>query len=488
MKNTPQTHQGRAMAVAGWRWRRTAGASALASAISLASAPGWAEDAQAVKSRRNVPVPPAVTAPAPALPAASAAPKLEAGARPADYIVAVVNSQIITAAELTRRQAQLASTPEGAGLNDGQRINLALNQLVDDRLMLSRAAETGLMPDAQDLDQAEKSVAEQNRITLKQLRDQLARDGQSEEDFRAGLTLQMVRQRLMDREVTPKVQVTDRQISEFIVQQKRQQAQAGGGVQEINVAQMFFPVPAAASDQEVRDARDQAARALAQVKGGEDFAAVARRVSQDSNRDRGGEIGLLPVSQYPKLFADAVASLKPGDVAPELLRSPEGFHVLRLIDRRDGQTFTVTQTRSRHILIPAPSEAARAKAIAQLQQIRKDILAGKITFAAAAQRWSQDGSKAQGGELGWTSPGQFVPEFEKAENALKPGEISEPVVSRFGVHLIQVEERRQAVVDDATLRTEAAKTLREREREIVWRRWLDDLRSRAYIDLRQAPR
>jgi peptidyl-prolyl cis-trans isomerase SurA len=256
---------------------------------------------------------------------------------------------------------------------------------------------------------------------------------------------------------------------------------------QINVAQILVTVPEGAAEGVVAERRGRAEAALKRVRGGEDFAAVARELSEDSNRSQGGEMGLRPVDRLPDLFARAVQGLKPGEVAPELIRSGAGFHVLKLVDRREAGEFTVDQSRVRHILLRPSAELSAEAAARRLLQFKRDILSRARTFEQLARENSEDASAAQGGDLGWTAPGSFVPEFEQAMAALPVGGISDPVTTRFGVHLIQVIDRRQTTLDIRQLREQARNILREQKFETAFAEWMRDLRGRAYIEYREPP-
>jgi peptidyl-prolyl cis-trans isomerase SurA len=246
-------------------------------------------------------------------------------------------------------------------------------------------------------------------------------------------------------------------------------------------------VPEGAAEGVVAERRGRADAALKRVRGGEEFAAVAREVSEDSNRSQGGEIGLRPLDRLPDLFARAVQGLKAGEIAPELIRSGAGFHVLKVVDRRESAAFTVDQSRARHILLRPSAELSAEAAARRLQQFKRDIVSRTRTFEQLARENSEDASAAQGGDLGWTAPGSFVPEFEEVMTALPIGGISDPVTTRFGLHLIQVIDRRQTTIDIRQLREQARNILREQKFEAAFAEWLRDLRGRAYIEYREPP-
>jgi peptidyl-prolyl cis-trans isomerase SurA len=223
------------------------------------------------------------------------------------------------------------------------------------------------------------------------------------------------------------------------------------------------------------------------VRAGEPFEAVARQVSEDAQREQGGEIGARPASRLPDLFVEATRALKPGEITPALVRSGAAFHVLKVLSRGDVGPAQVTQTRARHILLRTSSRLTAEAAQARLADYRRQIESGARTFEDMAREFSEDGSAAQGGDLGWASPGTMVPEFEEAMNALPLGGLSQPVVSRFGVHLIQVMQRRDVAVDPRQLREQARNALREQRFDDAYAEWARDLRGRAYVEMREPP-
>ena len=418
--------------------------------------------------------------------AAAAAAARTTPLRPGDYIAAVVNQESVTAYEVSQR---LARAREEAKRNnqqvppDADLHRQVLESLIEDRALLSHARDSGVRVDEADLDRAVANVAAQNQITLAQLRAQLAREGIELPRFRANIRDQMLIERVREREVAQRIRLTDAEIDEFI---EKQRGAAAAEVQ-YNIAQVLVTVPEKASDSVVAERQARAANALARIRGGAAFAAVAKEISEDANKDTGGEIGLKPADRLPDVFLEVVRPLANGDVAPALLRSGAGFHVLKLIERSDGSAFRVTQTRARHILLrPSPQLSAQA-AQARLADFKRQIESGARRFEDLAREHSVDGSAPAGGDLGWAGPGQFVPEFEETMNALAAGGLSAPVVSRFGVHLIQVVERRTVALDTKQLREQARTALRERKFETAYAEWVREVRDRAYVEFREAP-
>jgi peptidyl-prolyl cis-trans isomerase SurA len=406
-------------------------------------------------------------------------------AQNADYIVAVVNQELVTAAEVQQRlarvraEAQQSRTPLPPPAVLRQQV---VDVLIDERVLVTNARENGPKIDEAELDRAVTNVALQNQLTLPQLRERLRREGLDYAKFRATIRDQMMVERVREREVASRIKVSDAEIDALLEQRRSSGANA-----QINIAQILVQVPENAPQTVLGERRERAQVALRRVRGGEDFAAVAREVSQDGNRNSGGEIGLRPAERLPDVFVKAVASLKPGEVAPELLRSGAGFHILKLIERKDEGALGVQQVRARHILLRTSASVSNEAAGRRLVQFRRDILSGAKTFEQLARENSEDSSAAQGGDLGWSTAGSYVPEFEEALAALDIGGISEPVVTRFGVHLIQVVDRRQVTLDARQQREQARNILREQKFEEAYAEWLRDLRGRAYIEMREPP-
>jgi peptidyl-prolyl cis-trans isomerase SurA len=286
-----------------------------------------------------------------------------------------------------------------------------------------------------------------------------------------------------EREVTNRIKISEADIDELVA--KRLKA-AGGGT-ELDIAQILVSVPEDATPAVVAERRARAEAAQRRVLAGEDFATVAREVSEDSNRAQGGDIGMRPADRLPDSFVRVAERLKPGEIAPELVKSGSGFHVLKLVDRKESGALTVDQSRVRHILLRPSAELTPEAAARRLLEFKREILAGTKTFEQLARANSEDASAQRGGDLGWTSPGSFVPEFEQAVDALPVGGISDPVTTRFGLHLVQVVDRRKVTLDVRQLREQARNILREQKFEQAFAEWLRDLRSRSYIELRDPP-
>jgi peptidyl-prolyl cis-trans isomerase SurA len=409
-----------------------------------------------------------------------------AAAQGGDYIVAVVNQEVVTASELQQRLARIrddaarnrSTLPPAPALR-----KQVLDALIDERVMVTAARDTGTRIDDAELDRAVLNVATQNQLTLPQLRERLRQEGVVYAKFRDNIRDQLIVERVREREVVSLIKISDAEIDAMV---EKRRAAAGTNAQ-VDVAQILITVPDGASDATVAERKARADAAFRRVRGGEDFATVAREVSEDANHAQGGDVGLRPVDRLPDLFVSTVQGLKPGEIAPAVVRSGAGFHILKLVDRQAAGTITVEQSRARHILLRPSPELSPEAAARRLLQFKRDILSGAKTFEQLARANSEDGSAPQGGDLGWQAPGAFVPEFEEAVAALPVGGISDPVTTRFGIHLIQVVDRRQTTLDTKQLREQARNILREQKFEAAFSEWLRDLRGRAYIELRDPP-
>jgi len=405
--------------------------------------------------------------------------------QPGDYIAAVVNQDVVAASEVIQRTEKLRQEarqrgevmPETAGLR-----KQALEALIEDRVLVTYARENGNKIDEAELDRVVANVAAQNKLTLEQLRERLKSDGTDYKSFRENLRDQMMTERVREREVQGRIKITDAEIDAYL-DKKRAALEQGG---QINLAQVLIPVPEGAPEAVIAERRARAEAALARIKGGEDFAKVAREISEDSNKARGGEIGMRPADRLPDVFVNAVAGLKTGQVAPELLRSGAGFHILKVVQRQGAASLTQSQqTHARHVLLRVSPQLTAEVAARRLAEFKRQIEAGQAKFEDIAKANSEDGSAPEGGDLGWMGAGGFVPEFEEAMNALPLGGISPPVVSRFGVHLIQVLERRNVELEMKQLREQARSALREQKYDEAYQEWVKDLRNKAFVEVRE---
>jgi peptidyl-prolyl cis-trans isomerase SurA len=377
-------------------------------------------------------------------------------------------------------QQQGAALPSRAELT-----RVVLERLISEKAQLQFAREVGIRVSDALVDQAEQNFARQNDMEVAEMRRRLPAEGIDPAAFREDLRNQLLLQRLREREVEQRVKITDQEVEQFM----KEQAATAEGPLELNLGHILVAVPENASEAQVREARAKAERVLERARAGEDFAALARESSDAPGAaESGGLMGLRGADRYPTLFVEAVQALPQGGVS-NVLRSGAGFHVLKVVDKRRGGLpgATVTQSRSRHILLRPGPQLTEAAARERLADFRRRIAAGQADFAQLAREHSQDASAARGGELGWSSPGMFVPEFEDVLNRLSPGQIAEPLVSRFGVHLVQLLERRTATLSPREQRDVARNLLREKKLDEAYDRWAQEVRGRAFVDLREPP-
>lgn len=426
--------------------------------------------------------------------AASSAAPAAAGIRQADYIVAVVNSEPVTNHEVTVRVERIAAQMAQQGAAVPPRAALVrevLERTIVEKAQLQAAHEVGIKVDTLAVKQAEQAVARQNGITLDALYQRLQADSISPERFREELRNQLTLQRLREREVDARVRVSELDIDQYLQEQQAAgatgAAPAAAATVSIELGQVLVPVPENSSPAEVAALQARAQSVADKARAGEDFAVLARDYSSAPESAQGGSLGLRSAERYPELFTEATVALPVGAVAGPL-RSGAGFHVLKVLAKsQGGPTVMAVQNHARHILLVPGAKLTETAAAQRLAAYRQRILAGQADFAALAREVSKDGSAQQGGDLGWATPGRYVPEFEAALAQLQPGEISEPLVSRFGVHLIQLLERRQVQLSQREQRDAVRDTVREQKIDKAYDTWLQELRARAYVEYRDAP-
>jgi peptidyl-prolyl cis-trans isomerase SurA len=373
-----------------------------------------------------------------------------------------------------RQLAQQGTQPPARQVLERQ----LLERTINDRVQMQHARDTGTRVDDAELDRAMLKIAEQNKMTVAELRTVLAKDNVPYDKFREDIRSEITLSRLREREVAQKIVVTESEVDNFIQSQMAQP-----GRDEFNVSHILVSVPEKATPEQIQERRVRAEQALAQIKGGADFRQVAAAVSDGPEALQGGLLGWRESSRLPALFLDALRPMQAGQLS-ELLRSSNGFHILRLNERRGGAApVVVQQTRARHILIKTNELVSETEARNRILAL-KERLDNKADFAELARSRSEDTSASRGGELNWLSPGDTVPEFERAMDALKPGEISPPVRSPFGWHLIQVIERRNQDMTKEGQRLNARQTLRERKTDEAYQEWVRQLRDRAYVEQR----
>jgi peptidyl-prolyl cis-trans isomerase SurA len=409
-----------------------------------------------------------------------------AAAPSVDFIVAVVDASPITNHDVRQRALELQAQARQQG-NTLERtpalLKDALEKLINERALLQLAESQGVVIDAVTLNQALERVAAQNQMSLDAWRKKLATEGTNVQRWQQNIKDQLTLQRLTERNVPPRIRTSDAEIDAVI--SERMQARANTNP-NIELAHILIATPERASFSELSQLQARAQGVLQRLQSGESFASLAKEFSNSAEREQGGLMGLRPMDRYPTLFAETAEKLSVGELSP-VLRSGAGFHILKLVSKQNSQTMTVTETRARHILLRPGGQLSQNAARAQLLDFKRQLDAGRADFAKLARDHSQDGSADSGGELGWVAPGVFVPEFEEVMNKLPINQISEPVISRFGVHLIQVLARREAPISERELRETARTWVRQRKFDETYDTWVQEVRGRAYIEYRDPP-
>lgn len=406
----------------------------------------------------------------------------------ADYIVAIVNSEPITYREVIRQLVRLEQqlSRQGAALPGREEMaRQVLEKLIDDRVLVHEAKEAGIKIDAATLDEAVLDVAKQNNLTVAQLYKQLESEGVDKDRFRQDIREEMLVNRLRERDFEARIRISDNEIEERI---REEHSQSTDAQMEINLAQILIGVPEQASPTLVQQLREKAESIRASLSSGADFDKLCRENSTAPDKDAGGVMGLRLTNRYPEAFVEATASLPTGGIS-SVIQTGAGFHILRLIEKKQAglPSMSVLQTSTRHILLLAQPPKSSDEIIKEMASIRSSILNGDLKFEEAARKFSADASATTGGDLGWTSPGQFVPEFESVMNRLPQGSISEPFVSRYGVHIVQVLGRRKQTVSQAEYKNMVRQALKEKQIQERMPLWVRDLRANAYIEYRQPP-
>ena len=408
--------------------------------------------------------------------------------RSADYIVAVVNSEPVTNNEVRNNLLRTEQQLKQAGTAIPPRdvlAQLVLERLIADKAQLQEARLSGVRIEESAIENAVLGVAQQNQLTLGELRKRLAADGLDYDKFRDELRDELLVNRFRQREVEARIRVTDADIDQFLLDQVSSQNAAAI---ELNLAQVLVAVPENATSEQITALQEKAQTVADRARAGTDFVVLVNEISEPALRASGGQLGLRSAERYPALFLQATDKLRVGDIAGPI-RSGAGFHVLKVIEKRQAGTpsINISQTRARHILLRISPQQREAVAKEKLLDIKKRVMADQASFATLAREISDDGSAADGGDLGWANPGMFVPEFEQAMNSLAPNQISNPVVSRFGVHLIQVLERRQTQLSARDQRELARSAIRDKKLDDAYILWAQEVRGRAYVELREPP-
>lgn len=412
-----------------------------------------------------------------------------AGAPPAavqaDFIVAVVNSEPVTNNEVRARLIRYEQRLASMGAPMPSRLELTreiLEDVINEKLQLQRARDSNIRVDDRTIEAAIQNFANQNKVSVAELRVRTSADGVGFAQIRRDIQNQLLIQKLRERDVLGNIDVSDSEIEAFL---KSANGSNASGELVIDIAQILVAVPENATESQILVLRERAMRIYNRAINGDDFFKLAQENSDAKDARLGGQMGMRSIDRYPTLFAEAVKDKKVADIVGPI-KSGAGFHVLQLLAKEApaATSLNVAQTNARHILLKPSASLTEAAAKSKLVSLKQQIESGKIDFASAAKANSQDASAAAGGALGWANPGLFVPEFENAMNALPVGKISDPVVSRFGVHLMVVDARKQTPSTNSEQRDTAKSALREKKFDDAYANWIRDLRSNAYVEYR----
>lgn len=398
-----------------------------------------------------------------------------------DRIIAVVDQVVITENELLDRIQTVRSQLEKQGTSIPPRDVLQkqiLERLINDRLLLQYAAQTGLKVDDTQLDKTIERIAEQNKLDVPAFRAALEEEGISYRKFREDIRNEILIARLREREVENRVNITEAEIDNYLTtQSSRTDIQ-----DEFEISHILIRTPEDAAPEDLQKLREKAQEALTKLNAGEEFSQVSARYSDAPNALEGGKLGWKTATQIPDLFNEALKPMQPGQISA-ILRSPNGFHILKMNDRRGGTSpLVVEQTKLRHILVKLSEIMSESDAEQRMKMIQERLENGE-NFADLARQYSEDASANGGGDLGWVNPGDTVPPFEQAMNQLAPGEISDPVRTPFGFHIIQVLERRKQDMTQEAARFKARQEIKSRKAEEAYIDWVRELRDRAYVEL-----
>ncbi|MEW5839157.1 MAG: peptidylprolyl isomerase [Pseudomonadota bacterium] len=426
-----------------------------------------------------------------AKPSAVAATPVSSSPVALDRIVAIVNDDVITERELVRQMAlvsnQLRSNKRPLPPTEAL-MPQVLEQMITQKTELQLAQRVAITVDDLSLDTTLRGIASDNGMSVEQFRDALAKEGTSWADFREQIRREIIISRLQKREVIDRIQISDKEIDDAL-NIKRGQQSSGKANLQYHVRQILVALPEAANPDEVAKARNKAEQTLQALRDGGDFAALAASVSGARDALEGGDLGWRSADDLPSIYVDAVLAMQPGQVS-ELIRSPSGFHIIKLEETRGGgsapssaQSVKLTETHARHILIQTSDAVSDDEARRRLEDIRLRLEKGE-DFAVLAKTYSNDkGSAERGGDLGWARPGMMVEEFERVMNATPQGQVSAPFRSQFGWHILQVLETRDASGNIEFLREQTRQGLLRRHAEEELERWQRRIRDEAYVDI-----
>jgi peptidyl-prolyl cis-trans isomerase SurA len=399
-----------------------------------------------------------------------------------DRIVAIVDQTVVTEQELESRIATVTAQLKKQGTElppENVLRKQILERLITDTLQIQYAAQTGLKVDDNQLDKTIERIAEQNQMTLTEFSEALAKDGVSMRKFRSDIRNEITIARLREREVDGRVNVTESEIDNFLTSQ----AANTENQDEFEISHILIRTPEEGATEDVQKAKAKVDAAVKELNNGKSFAEVSASFSDAPNALEGGKLGWKSGTQMPALFLDALKTMQVGEVS-QPLRSPNGFHVLKLTNKRGGNSpLVIQQTHSRHILIKLSEIMSEKEGKQKMDNIKERLDNGE-KFEALARQYSEDSTASNGGDLGWINPGDTVPQFEKAMNELKDNQISQPVRTQFGWHVIQVIERRSQDMSKEAARLKARQEIRAKKADEAYQDWIRELRDRAYVELR----
>ncbi|MDH4456620.1 MAG: peptidylprolyl isomerase [Candidatus Methylopumilus sp.] len=398
-----------------------------------------------------------------------------------DRIVAIVDQVVITEKELADRIKTVTTQLEKQGTELPPPAILEkqiLERMITDRLQLQLASQTGLRIDDNQLDKTIERIAGQNKMDIPTFKKALLEDGIQYRKFREDIRNEITLARLREREVDNRINITESEIDSFIAMQS-----ASNSTDEFEISHILIRAGEDTAPEDLKKLRVKAEDALAQLQTGKDFAKISASFSDAPNALEGGSLGWKSGSQIPALFLEALKPLKAGELS-SILRSPNGFHILKVTNRRGGSSpLVVGQTHVRHILIKFSEVVSEKDALTRIVSIKERLDNGE-KFEDLARQYSDDGSAKSGGDLSWVNPGDTVPEFEKTMNVLALGEISNIIKTQFGLHVIQVLERRNQDMTKEAARIKARQEIRARKSDEAFQDWVRELRDRAFVELR----
>lgn len=399
-----------------------------------------------------------------------------------DRIVAVVNDEVITQNDLNDRLATVTRNLQKQGTElpaQDTLIKQLLERMINDLIQVQLAKETGIKVDDAQLDKTMQRIAEENNLKFPEFRQLLEKDGIKWERFRDDIRNEILTGRLREREVEANIVVTESEVDN----QMALEARDANSDQEFRLAHILILVPEQATSEQIELKRKRALQALGELRKGTDFAQISATYSDAPDALQGGNLGWRSAGRVPGIFLEAVNQLKPNEVS-DVLRSANGFHIIKLLDKR-GRTAesAALQAQVRHILLRTKDTLTDAEARERLLRLRERVVSG-ADFSELAKVHSEDPSAAKGGDLGWISPGETVPEFERTINTLRNGEISQPIQTQFGWHLVQVLERRSETLSEDRRRQVARQTIRARKSDEAFQEWLRQTRDRAFVEYR----